>query len=69
MKLKFFMQNGQVIEIDPPVDFNFNMTCLAVRAAGYFLVGNLYIDHFKINAIAFGDQQVDISIPEGTRLQ
>lgn len=69
MKLRFFMANGQIIEIDPPPEFNFSMTCLAVRAAGYFMAGNLYIDHLKINAIAFGDQQVDISVPAGSRLQ
>lgn len=69
MKLRFFMVDGQVIEIDPPSDFNFNMTCLAIRASGYFMLGNLYIDHLKINAMAFGDQPVDVKRPEGARLQ
>lgn len=69
MKLRFFMCNGQVIEIDPPPDFNFNMTCLAIRSAGYFMAGNLYIDHLKINAIVMGDQTVEIKAPEGMRLQ
>jgi len=68
MKIRFHMTNGQIIEIDPPSDFNFNMTCLAVRAAGYFLVEGLYIDHFKVNAIAFGDQQVEVK-PAGATLQ
>ena len=69
MKLRFFLTNGQVIEIDPPPDFNFGMAVLAIRAAGYFMAGNLYIDHFKMNAIAFGEQSLDVKMPEGTRLQ
>jgi len=68
MKVRFHMTNGQIIEIDPPEDFNFSMCCLAVRAAGYFMVGNLYIDHFKVNAIAFGEQQVEVK-PAGATLQ
>ena len=68
MKVRFLMTNGTVIEIDPPDEFNFSLCCLQVRSAGYFMVGNLYIDHTKINAMAFGDQQMDVK-PAGATLQ
>ena len=60
MKIHFHMVNGQIISINSPPDLNFATFCLAIRAAGYFFVDNLYIDHFKINAIACGEQTVDI---------
>lgn len=68
MKVRFFLTNGQVIEIDPPPDFNFNLCCLQVRSSGFFMVNNLYIDHAKINAMSSGDQQLDVK-PAGATLQ
>lgn len=69
MKLRFFMTNGCTIEVDAAEDFNFPVMCMSIRAAGYFMSGNIYIDHFKINAMAYGDQGAEIKMPEGQRLQ
>ena len=68
MKLQFIMNNGTTIAMDPPPDFNFLVTCMSIRAAGYFMNGTIYIDHSKVNAIVFGDQQVEMK-PSGVTMQ
>ena len=68
MKVRFYLTNGQVIEIDPPADFNFSVFCLSIRASGFLMSSNIYIDHFKVLAITFGDSSAEIK-PAGATLQ
>lgn len=68
MKIRIFFKTGGLVELTPPVEFNFNLFCASIRANGYFNNGAVDIDYENINAIVYAAEDgVRIQPLDGTR--